>query len=139
MRAGVNSMQGISDINIIGIDETRPPFIRKEPYIDIFFELSHQAPIDWCKDLNSQFAVNKITSNATINEKEGLFIKTWVRTPDEITSLLEQLKEEITECTHQYIERIRLSSQQSGADTSTTSESSEQANLNKIIASLIFD
>ena len=48
-------MQGISDINIIGIDETRPPFIRKEPYIDIFFELSHQAPIDWCKDLNSLF------------------------------------------------------------------------------------
>ena len=139
MRAGVNSMQGISDINIIGIDETRPPFIRKEPYIDIFFELSHQAPIDWCKDLNSQFAVNKITSNATINEKEGLFIKTWVRTPDEISSLLEQLKEEITECTHQYIERIRLSSQQSGGDTSERNESSEQANLNKIIASLIFD
>ena len=132
-------MQGISDINIIGVDETRPPFIRKEPYIDIFFELSHQAPIDWCKDLNSQFALNKITSNATINEKEGLFIKTWVRTADEITSLLEQLKEEITECTHQYIERIRLSSQQSGGDTSETNESSEQANLNKIIASLIFN
>ena len=132
-------MQGISDINIIGIDETRPPFIRKEPYIDIFFELSHQAPSDWCKDLNSQFVLNKITSNATINEKEGLFIKTWVRTPDEISSLLEQLKEEITECTHQYIERIRLSSQQSGGDTSERNESSEQANLNKIIASLIFD
>ena len=132
-------MQGISDINIIGIDETRPPFIRKEPYIDIFFELSHQAPIDWCKDLNSQFVLNKITSNANINEKEGLFIKVWVRTADEITSLLEHLKKEITHCTSQYIERIRLSSQQTGADTSTTNESSEQANLNKIIASLVFD
>ena len=139
MRAGVNSMQGISDINIISIDETRPPFIRKEPYIDIFFELSHQAPIDWCKDLNSQFALNKTTSNATINEKEGLFIKTWVRTPNEIESLLEQLKKEITHCTGQYIERIRLSSQQSGGDTSETNESSEQTNLNKIIASLTFD
>ena len=132
-------MQGISDINIIGIDETRPPFIRKEPYIDIFFELSHQAPIDWCKDLNSQFVLNKITNNATINEKEGLFIKVWVRTADEITSLLEHLKNEITHCTGQYIERIRLSSQQSGVDTSQTNESSEQANLNKIIASLTFD
>ena len=132
-------MQGISDINIIGIDETRPPFIRKEPYIDIFFELSHQAPIDWCKDLNSQFVLNKITSNATINEKEGLFIKTWVRTADEITSLLEQLKQEITDCTDKYIERIQLSSQQTGTDTSKTNESSEQANLNKIIASLAFE
>ena len=132
-------MQGISDINIIGIDETRPPFIRKEPYIDIFFELSHQAPTDWCKDLNSQFALNKTTSNATINEKEGLFIKTWVRAPNEIESLLEQLKKEIIHCTGQYIERIRLSSQQSSDDTSETNESSEQTNLNKIISSLTFD
>jgi len=132
-------MQGISDINIIGVDETRPPFIRKEPYIDIFFELSHQAPIDWCKDLNSLFVKNHTTSNANIDEKEGLFIKTWVRSSDEITSLLEQLKEEISECTDQYIERIQLNSQTSGSETSKTNESSEQENLNKIIASLIFN
>lgn len=132
-------MQGISDINIIGVDETRPPFIRKEPYIDIFFELSHQAPIDWCKDLNSLFALNHTASNANINEKEGLFIKTWVRTPDEITSLLEQLKEEVTECTRQYIERIQLSSQQSGGETSEKNESSDQENLNQIISSLTFN
>ena len=132
-------MQGISDINIVGVDATRPPFIRKEPYIDIFFELSHQAPVDWCKDLNSLFAINHTTSNASIDEKEGLFIKTWVRKPDEITSLFEQLKEEIAECTRQYIERIQLSSQQSAGDTSEIKESSEQANLNKIISSLIFD
>ena len=132
-------MQGISDINIIGIDETRPPFIRKEPYIDIYFELSHQAPLDWCKDLNSQFAQNQITSNSNIDEKEGLFIKTWVRTPDEITSLLEQLKEEITECTRQYIERIQANSQQSGTDTTKTNESNEQSILNNIIDSLVFD
>ena len=46
-------MEGISDIKIIGVDETRPPIIRKEPYIDIFFKLSHQAPSDWCSDFNS--------------------------------------------------------------------------------------
>lgn len=132
-------MQGISDINIIGVDETRPPFIRKEPYIDIFFELSHQAPIDWCKDLNSQFALNKITSNSSINETEGLFIKTWVRTADEIESLLEQLKKEISRCTDQYIERIRLSSQQNGVDSSETNKSSEQKKLNNIIASLVYN
>jgi hypothetical protein len=133
-------MQGISDINIIGIDETRPPFIRKEPYIDIFFELSHQAPIDWCKDLNSIFAIQHKNSNATIDEKEGLFIKTWVRTSDEIVSLLEQLKKEITECTRQYIERIQLTSQKSGGvDSIQTTQSIEQTNLNNIINSLSYD
>ena len=132
-------MQGISDINIIGIDETRPPFIRKEPYIDIFFELSHQAPIDWCKDLNSLFALNHTSSNAVINENEGLFIKTWVRRPDEITLLLEQLKAEVTECTRQYIERIQHSSQNSGGETSETKASREQTNLNGIVDSLVFN
>ena len=51
-------MQGISEINITGVDETHPLFIRKESYIDIFSELSHQAAIDWCKGLKSQFALN---------------------------------------------------------------------------------
>ena len=37
-------MEGISDLKIIGTDERRPPIIRKEPYIDVFFKLSHQAP-----------------------------------------------------------------------------------------------
>ena len=31
-------MEGISDIKIIGIDEKRPPKIRKEPYIDLVFK-----------------------------------------------------------------------------------------------------
>ena len=132
-------MQGISDIKIIGIDDARPPFIRKEPYIDIFFELLHQAPTDWCKDLNNLFAQNHPTKNASIDEKEGMFIKTWVRTPDEITPLLDQLKDEITECTQKYIERIQLNAQNSAGNTAETNESSAQLNLNNIIASLVFD
>ena len=132
-------MQGISDIKITGIDEARPPFIRKEPYIDIFFKLSHQAPTDWCKDLNSLFALNHSSKNASINEKEGLFIKTWVRKPDEISSLLEQVNDEIAECTRQYIERVNLNSQQEGGETFETLQSREQSNLNNILASLNFD
>lgn len=132
-------MHGISDIKIIGMDKTRPPFIRKEPYIDLYFELSHQAPTDWCKDLNYLFTKNKITKTANIDEKGGLFIKTWVRTADEISPILEQLKEEVAECTHQYIKRIQLNSQQSGDDKSETNESSAQANLNRIVDSLVFE
>lgn len=132
-------MQGISDINIIGIDATRPPYIRKQPYIDIYFELSHQAPKDWCNDLNSLFSLNSITNNTKITTQEGLFIETWVRDPDEITVLLEQIKEIVSECTRQYIERIQLAAQQSGdSDVTQIDESSPQAILNKIVASLNF-
>ena len=106
-------MKGISDLRIIGIDETRPPTIRKEPYIDIFFKLSHQAPSDWCKDLNYLLTQQKSTTNSKIDEKEGTYIKTWVRKADEIHGLVDQFKTTITECTRQYIERIQLAAQQS--------------------------
>lgn len=131
-------MEGISDIKIIGIDETRPPRIRKEPYIDIFFKLSHQAPADWCKDFNNLSA--KLDSSVTIKEKEGEYIETWVRAANEITNLLEQLKKAVEECNHQYIERIELSARQSkNTDTIQTEDTSEQGLLNKIIAALEFD
>ena len=45
-------MDNILDIRIIGIDEKRPPIIRKEPYIDLFFKLSCKPPLDWCEDFN---------------------------------------------------------------------------------------
>jgi len=131
-------MEGISDIKIIGIDELRPPIIRKQPYIDIFFKLSHQAPEDWCKDFNGLLA--KHPSSPKIKEKEGTFIETWVRTPDEIIALLEKLTTTITECTSQYIQRIeRTSLKASNENTSQAEETGEQGRLNKIIASLDFD
>ena len=130
-------MEGISDLKIIGIDELRPPIIRKEPYIDIFFKLSHQAPLDWCKDLNALLSKN--TSSASIEEKKGLFINTWVRSSGEIPELFNELKTAITECTRLYIERITLASQESlNNDTQTVDDSGEQGQLNRIIASLNF-
>lgn len=131
-------MEGISDLKIIGIDETRPPKIRKEPYIDIFFKLSHQAPADWCKDFNNLLSGH--TSSAQIKEKEGMIIETWVRKPDEIADLLELLKKTVTECIHQYIERIELSARQTNnADNTQEEATGEQGRLNKIIAALEFD
>ena len=133
-------MKGISDLKIIGIDETRPPYIRKEPYIDIFFKLSHKAPTDWCKDLNNLMAGQKITSHATVNEKDGEFIAAWVRNPDEIITLLETLKLMITECSKQYIAQIQLAAQKSNeANNSHAEYTSEQSNLNRILASLNFE
>lgn len=131
-------MQGISDIKIVGIDEKRPPIIRKEPYIDIFFKLSHQAPSDWCKDFNSLLA--KYPYSVQIKEKEGTYIEAWVRKPDEIVALLDDLKTSVEKCTHQYIERIELSARQANDRDETQQEATgEQGRLNKIIASLEFD
>ena len=131
-------MEGISDLKIIGIDERRPPLIRKEPYIDIFFKLSHQAPADWCKDLNA--LLNKHPTSPRIKETEGLYIEAWVKTSDQIVPFLTLLKGKVTDCNRQYIERIELAARNAGTnDTSLASENSEQGRLNKIIATLNFD
>jgi hypothetical protein len=132
-------VEGISDIRIIGIDEKRPPKIRKEPYIDIIFKLSHQAPLDWCRDFNAIFS--KHPSTPKIKEKEGLFVETWVRTPDEIAVLLELLKEKIAQCTRQYVERIERSIRNAGDDSESVAreEAGAQGQLNKIVAALVFD
>lgn len=131
-------MEGISDIKIIGIDDKRPPIIRKEPYIDVYFKLSHQAPVIWCKDFNA--ILSKHPSTPRINEKEGLYIDTWVRKPDEIIQLLDRLKETVVECTRLYIERVELSMRNSDDANAllTQQGSGEQGRLNRIIAELDF-
>lgn len=131
-------MEEISNLRIIGIDETRPPIIRKQPYIDIFFKLSHQAPKDWCKDFND--LLSKHPSSPKIKEKEGTIIEAWVRKPEEIVSLLDKLKETVKECSRQYIQRIELLAlQASNESTSHTEETGEQGRLNKIVAALEFN
>lgn len=131
-------MEGISDLKIIGIDEKRPPAIRKEPYIDIFFKLSHQAPADWCNDFNA--LLRKHPTTPRIEEKEGLYIEGWVKTPDDIVAFLTVLKAKVEDCNRQYIERINLSANNADAENEAlTQESGEQGRLNKIIATLDFD
>lgn len=132
-------MEGISDIKIVGIDDKRPPRIRKEPYIDLFFKLSHKPPLDWSRDFKELMAGHP--SKAKVDEKDGLFINGWVRSPDEIATFLDLLKEKIDECSRQYIRRIEASVRNaSDADASMVQEESgEQGRLNKIIASLEFD
>lgn len=130
-------MEGISDIKIIGVDETRPPQIRKEPYINLFFKLSHQAPSDWCREFNSQ--LSKHPFGPKIKEKEGLFIETWVRKPEEVAILLKLLKATVADCSRVYIERIELTISNAKIDYSAEEETGEQGRLNKIIAGLEFD
>ena len=131
-------MEGISDIRIIGMDEKRPPKIRKEPYIDLFFKLSHKVSQDWCQDFNAM--MSKHPGKPRINEKEGLYIDAWVKKPDDVAPFLELLKGKITECNKNYITRIENAIRNKDQDNdSTAEESGEQGRLNRIIASLVFE
>ena len=78
-------MEGISDIRIIGMDEKRPPRIRKEPYIDLYFRLPHKAPLDGRQDFTE--LQSRQDYGSKINGDECLYIETWVRTPGEIAGL----------------------------------------------------
>ena len=131
-------MEGISDIKIVGIDPTRPPLIRKEPYIDLYFQLSHEVPKDWSDDFNDLTSKQGIP--AKISGVERLFIETWVRSPDDVVERLEDLKRYVTECTESYIAKVQLrKSHQDGANSAQGEELGEQGRLNKIIAGLTYE
>ena len=118
-------MDGISDIKIVGVDQKRPPIIRKEPYIDIFFELSHKAPPEWCIDFNRLMKDHPTTPK--IQASEGLYIEAWVKKSDEIASFVELLKKTVTECNDQYIAKINLAVQKNdSASASLAQEQGEQ-------------
>jgi len=130
-------MEGISDLKIIGIDEMRPPRIRKEPYINLFFKLTHEAPKEWCEDLNRLVA--KGSYPAKIEPSKGLFIETWVRKPEEIQTALDELKQAVSTCNDAYIARIEAEARAAADVGDSSEEGGEQGRLNRIIAGLNFD
>jgi hypothetical protein len=128
-------MEGISDIYIVGFDETRPPALRKEPYIDLYFKLSHQAPEEWCKEFNDLAA----KLEAKIDVAQGLIINTWVRTPADLPLQLQLLKIKVAECTVNYIKKIEQA-QRKGEGTGLPGGyvDEKQVELNRIVAGLDF-
>ena len=130
-------MEGISDIRISGIDESRPPRLRKEPYINLYFRLNHKAPKRWCELFND--LLGKRRHQVKLDPDEGLFIDSWVRTPDEIAPLLEVLKEAVRRCSEEYIARIERENAAAAASGKSVDDDGEQGKLNRIIAGLNFD
>jgi hypothetical protein len=131
-------LEGISDIRIVGIDDKRPPRIRKEPYIDLFFRLSHQPPKKWCEDFNK--LTKDLVPPVKINENGGIFIDAYVRDMDHIPAHLAKIKKKITACNTLYLENIRLSELAEAAkNTSHHGAAGEQGKLNAIVAALIYD
>ncbi len=130
-------MEGISDIRIMGIDRKRPPRVRKEPYIDLFFQLTHKAPVDWCQDFVS--AQPKMEFAASMNTDDCLYIQTWVRTPEQIPGHLQTLKALVAACNARYIEAIEASVRARDSDSDKLrNEEGPQGQLNRIIAALDF-
>jgi hypothetical protein len=131
-------LDSISDIKITGIDDERPPRMRKEAYIDLFFKLSHKAPLEWCEDFNS--LGSKLDPGAKIDKTKGIVIETWVRDMELIAPQLEKLKKTILLCNLQYIEKLRLRAVAAASKVSAVSGMDGQQNkLNEIISQLNFD
>jgi hypothetical protein len=132
-------LQDISDIKIVGFDDKRPPRVRKEPYIDLFFKLSRQAPEDWCDDFNMLTA--KLDPAIKIEKVEGLFIDTYVRDMSHIPEHLEKIKKKVATCNTQYLENLRQRAlAEAGAIDALSGEGSgEQGKLNRILSTLNFD
>lgn len=128
-------MEGISDIRITGIDEKRPPRIRKQPYIDLCFRLAHKAPVDWCQDFTDQQSKEKFP--AKIDTNECLYIETWVRLPGEIAARLDNLKQAVAQCNLRYIERVQAHDRErDSGNEGLARETGAQGELNRIIAAL---
>lgn len=130
-------MEGITDIKISGIDEFRPPRIRKEPYINLFFKLSHKAPRDWCESFNG--LVKHLPYPVHIDPAAGLFIETWVRKPDEIEELFAGLKQAVRKCSEEYVARMEAEARAAAEVDVDPENQGEQGRLNRILAGLDYD
>ncbi len=130
-------MQDIQSLHICGIDPERPPRIRKEPYIDLRFKLSMKAPEAWCDAFND--ALKNASFPAKVNPKDGLFIDTWVRKPQEIPALFQRLKLGVSTATQSHLKRIDDANRAQRLATPTLQDSTEQRLLDQILADLVFD
>ncbi len=131
-------MQDDTEIKIIGIDSKRPPFIRKEPYIDLVFELSVQTTKQWNEDFVGLFKNSEIRPK--IDAAKSVFIQTWTRTMDEIPDHLELLKSKVTECNQMAVDRqAALDLLAMSGSESLEGATGPQGQLNAIIAGLKFD
>ncbi|MCB1646100.1 MAG: hypothetical protein KDI36_11640 [Pseudomonadales bacterium] len=131
-------MEDITQLHIIGLDPERPPQILNYPCIYLYFQLSQQAPKEWCENLNSLVA--KWTFPVEIKPEEGVFIETWVRKPEEIARQLQKIQALIPEVTGNYEELLRKQAgiKEIPGGSVEVYVSEAQRALNSIVAALKF-
>ena len=125
-----------NSLRVIGIDQQRPPQVRKEAYIDIVFKLSDKAPEGWIDIFNT--LGRTLDPSVKMDKTGGNFIVAWVRTMDEIPGHFGKIKQKVEDSNKQYEEKIQqqlLAAQ----NYKESAASQQQTKLNAIIASLDFD
>jgi hypothetical protein len=130
-------MIDISQIKIIGIDPERPPRMRKELYIDLYFKLSVKAPVDWCEEFNK--LGHRLSPPVKVTPANGLIMETYVHDMNHVQEHLDKIKTRIKQCNEEYLEREhqrQLAKEARNAETSVGD--AKQDRLNKIIAELIY-
>jgi len=131
-------MSDIKEIRIIGFDKDRPPRVRKEAYIDLFFQLSQKAPLDWCEDFNA--LGRKANPSPKIDKDKGVHIETYVNNMNLIAQQLAAVKALLLECSAQYQQKADEKARVLGAsNASLQGQDGEQLKLNKIVDELSFD
>ena len=131
-------MSDIKDIRVIGFDKDRPPRVRKEAYIDLYFQLSQKAPLDWCEDFNA--LGRKVNPSPKIDKNKGLHIETYVNNMDLIAQQLASVKALLLECSRQYQEKADEKARKLAAsNVSLQGQDGEQLKLNQIVDALSFD
>ena len=131
-------MSDSKEIRIIGFDNDRPPRVRKEAYIDLYFQLSQKAPLDWCEDFNA--LGRKTNPSPKIDKNKGLHIETYVNNMNLIAQQLVAVKALLLECNQQYQQKIEEKARiQAASNASLQGQDGEQFKLNQIIDKLSFD
>lgn len=131
-------MNSICDFKIIGIDSDRPPRMRKEAYIDLFFRLSDKVPTAWSEEFNALGRHLKPSPKININSCEC--IETYVNDMDSIAQHLEDVKEIVADCNSKFQAKLDETARELAASkASLQGEDGEQHRLNEIIAALDFE
>jgi hypothetical protein len=131
-------MSDIKEIKIIGFDNDRPPRVRKEAYIDLFFQLSQKAPLDWCEDFNA--LGRKANSSPKIDKDKGLHIETYVNNMNLIAQQLTAVKALLLECSKQYQHKADEKARVLAASNANLQgQEGEQLKLNQIVEAISFD
>ena len=131
-------MTTFDEIRIIGIDTSRPPRVRKEAYIDLFYQLSDAAPEDWCEDFNA--LGRGINPMVKIDKGEPGIISTYVNDMEAIPAQFGEIRKAVGDCNRQYLDRLRQLEADLARDNAALREQGgQQFRLNEIIAALDFD
>ena len=131
-------MSSFEEIRITGLDPDRPPKVRKESYIDLFFKLSTEAPLDWCEDFNA--LGRQLNPAAKIGKTTADCIDTYTNNMEKIHSQLDEIKQTVKDCNEQYLEKIKQKAMALAASNAALQgQGGEQDKLNQIIAALAFD